>query len=231
MSILDKVVRTEERSLLCTHEESDGRIFFHVSSLENQSNVVIRTADTDCLIIEFGCREKLNPSLKLWLEVGVLSRDNLRFISVDSIYSNLGKNFCKAIPAYHAFTGSDFTASFSRKRKIQPLKKLEKDVQAQIAFGHLGQLDDDPSNDFTKIEKFTCKMYGKKNLEKIDDVRTEIFMEKCKPKTDGDKISCTKKLDASMMLPCERVLLNKIRRTKFVAKIWMSLIEASSPND
>ena len=50
-------------------------------------------------------------------------------------------------------------------------------------------------------------MYGKKNLEKIDDVRTEIFMEKCKPKTDGDKISCTKKLDASMMLPCERVLL------------------------
>ena len=62
-------------------------------------------------------------------------------------------------------------------------------------------------------------MYGKKNLEKIDDVRIEIFMEKCKPKTDGDKISCTKKLDASMMLPCERVLLNKIRRTKFVAKI------------
>ena len=55
-------------------------------------------------------------------------------------------------------------------------------------------------------------MYGKKNFLKIDDVRTEIFMEKTKkPKTDGDKISCTKKLDASMMPLCERVLLNKIR--------------------
>ena len=79
-------------------------------------------------------------------------------------FSNLGKNFCKAFPAYHAFTGSDFTASFSQKGKIRPLKKLEKDVQAQITFGHLRQLDDDHSNDFTEIEKFTCKMYGKKNL-------------------------------------------------------------------
>ena len=86
MSILDKAVRTEERSLLCTHEETDSRIFFHVSSLENQSNVIIRTADTDCLIIGLECRKKLDPSLKIWLEVGVQSRNNLRFISVDSIY-------------------------------------------------------------------------------------------------------------------------------------------------
>ena len=30
MSILDEVVRTEERSLLCTHEKADSPIFFHV---------------------------------------------------------------------------------------------------------------------------------------------------------------------------------------------------------
>ena len=40
-----------------------------------------------------------------------------------------------------------------------------------------------------------------------------------------------KKLDDSMMLPCEHVLPNKIRQTKFVAKIWMSSIEVSPPND
>ena len=33
MSTLDKVVRTEEKPLLCTHEEADSRIFFHFSSL------------------------------------------------------------------------------------------------------------------------------------------------------------------------------------------------------
>ena len=49
--------------------------------------------------------------------------------------------------------GSDFTASFSQKGKIQPVKELEKDVKAQITFEHLGELDDDYSDDFTEIEK------------------------------------------------------------------------------
>ena len=147
------------------------RIFFHVFSVENQSNVLIRTADTDCLIIGFWCPEKLDPSLKIWLEFGVPSKNNIRFISVDSIYSNLGKHFYKALP----------------------LKKSERDVQAQIALGNLAKVDDDQSNDFTETEKFTCKMYRKKILKKIDDVRTEIFMERYKSKTDEDKSSCAKK--------------------------------------
>ena len=75
---------------------------------------------------------------------------------------------------------------------------LEKNVQAQIGFGYLGQLDDDQSKDFAEIEKNTCKMYGKKNLKKIDDVRTEVFMEKYKSKKDGDKISCAKNFDTSI---------------------------------
>ena len=137
-----------------------------VFSLENQSNVVIRIEDTDCLIIGLGCREKLGPSLKIQLEVSVQSRNNLQSISVDSIYSNQAKNICKALPAYHAFTGSEFTTSFNRKGKVQSLNKLEKDVQAHIAFGYSGELVDDQSNDFTEIENFTCKMCGKKNLKK-----------------------------------------------------------------
>ena len=51
-------------------EFSKEEILFQVWSLENQSNVVIRTADTDCLIIGLGCCEKLDPFLKIWLEVG-----------------------------------------------------------------------------------------------------------------------------------------------------------------
>ena len=95
------------------------------------------------------------------------SRNDIRFISTDSICSILGKKFCKTLP----------------------LKKLEKDAQGQNVFGHLGQLDDDHSNGFPEIEKFTCKMYGKKNLKK-NDVRVETFTEKYKPETDRDKISC-----------------------------------------
>ena len=103
-------------------------IFFHASSSEDQSIVVMRKIDTDYLVIRLDYREKLDPSLKIWLKVRVKSRNNLRLINVESIYSNLGKKFCKALRAYRAFTGSQFTGSFNRKGKIQPLKKLEKDV-------------------------------------------------------------------------------------------------------
>ena len=44
------------KSHLCsTHEEVDSEIIFHVTSIEENSNVVIRTADTDVLIIALGC--------------------------------------------------------------------------------------------------------------------------------------------------------------------------------
>ena len=51
----------------------------------------------------------------------------------------------------------------SSKRKVEPLNH-------------------DQSNNFTETEKLTYKHFGlnKKNLEKIDDVRTEAFMEKHK---------------------------------------------------
>ena len=32
---------------------------------------------------------------------------------------------CAALPGFHAFTGSDYTASFSRKGEVRPLALLE----------------------------------------------------------------------------------------------------------
>ena len=67
------------------------------------------------------------------------------------------------------------------------------------------------------------------SLENSSNVRN--FKEKYKPETNGDKIYCAKKRDASMMSPCEHVFLNKIRLSKFAAKICMSSIEALPLND
>ena len=38
-------------------------------------------------------------TLEIWLEAGVQVKNNLRFINVDSIYSELGEALCKALPA------------------------------------------------------------------------------------------------------------------------------------
>ena len=62
-------------------------------------------------------------------------------------------------------------------------------------------------------------MYGKM-------LELTFFWESTSKESDGDKISCAKKLNASMMLPCEHAFLNKV-----CCKISMSSIEGSAPND
>ena len=76
MSILDEVLELK-KGLCYALMKNQKAVFFQVSSLKSQSNFVIRTADTDCFINGSGCRKKLDPSLKIWLEVDVQIRNNL----------------------------------------------------------------------------------------------------------------------------------------------------------
>ena len=107
---MKKVVRTEERSLLCTHEEAD----IHNNHLWKYG-------------WRLGCRVEI-------------TQDLLALI----LYTLIGL----------------------KRLQISSPKKLEKNVQAQIAFGHLGQLDNDQSNDFTEIEKFASKNVRQEKFEK-----------------------------------------------------------------
>ena len=45
--------------------------------------------DTDSLVIVLGCKHFVN-TLEIWLAAGMESKNNLQFITVNSIYSKLG---------------------------------------------------------------------------------------------------------------------------------------------
>ena len=94
--VLNCVVLSDEARLYSSHEEGESRMFFHVSCLaENYSstsdvNVVVRSTDTDGLIIAVGGFQKLmekHQKLKLWLEMGVETKNTLRYVNVNQIYS------------------------------------------------------------------------------------------------------------------------------------------------
>ena len=112
-------------------------MIYHLTILEENSKVIIRTSDKDVLVIAFGCLENIPKSVNLWLEVGLYAKNSLRFIDVRKLFNKLGKDLCRALPAFHVFTGSDYTAAFSRKRKICPVKTLRKDKTAQTVFGDM----------------------------------------------------------------------------------------------
>ena len=137
------------------------------------------------------------------------------------MYHQLGPILCKALPGFHAFTGTDYSAAFSRRGKVTPFKKLQKNLSAQKAFGNLGKEERVSEHDMASIEKFVCAMYGFPQLSLIDAVRLEIFLRKYKVNTKQTNLFA-KKLQSYSFPPCQRVLIEKIKRANFIAAKWIS---------
>ena len=186
------------------------------------------------LVIALGCLEHIPESINLWLEVGLYAKNSLRYIDVRKLFNKLGKDLCRALPAFHVFAGSDYTAAFSRKGKIRPLKTLEKDKTAQTVFGDMGFSDDIQEEEFKVIEKFTCTLYGKPKFNSVNEVRLELFLKKYRPKKKEEVvISCVKKMEGSFLPPCASVLKQKTNRTNHIAgkllSSWTSHPPISNP--
>ena len=197
-----KMSKTEELHLHSTHEEAGSKMIFHLHSLPASSNVVIRTVDTDVLIILLGNMEKLDDVNKnVWLEVGLFTMNTLRYIDVRAIYNKLGCGLCKSLPAFHSFTGCDYTAALNRKGKLRPLRLLEKDVEIHKVFAGMGNSEAVTETQVNENERFTCSLYGRKKLVSVDYVRLDLFFQKYKPKPGKVVISCVKKMDGSSLPP------------------------------
>ena len=97
---------------------------------------------------------------------------------MNELSSTLGTRLCKALPAYHALTGCDYTSSFCRKGKVRPLKLLEKDENLQNAFEKLSTETELHDDTVAEISRFVCLVYGKKMLSDTNKARLEIFLDK-----------------------------------------------------
>ena len=200
-------MKSEEVAYYAKHEEADTRMIYHVGQLPSETNVVVRTADTDVVVIALGCFHQLQDK-RIWMESGIQSKNNLRYISINHIFHQLGEPLCEALPFYHAFTGCDYTSSFDRKGKIKPFKLFKKNPEFQEAFLNLSHSEGIFNDIKSIIESFACQMYGRKKTNSVDQARLEIFVTKYKPKKGYASLNQTqaKKLDSSIMPPCSKAL-------------------------
>ena len=121
-----KITKTEDTRLWCNHEEVVTKILFHVGHLVAPNNVVVRTADTNALIMALANMEKLPADINIWLQMGLHTNNTLRYVNVNKLHQALCNSLCVALPGFNAFTGSGYTASFNHKGKIRPLTLLER---------------------------------------------------------------------------------------------------------
>ncbi|CAH1101783.1 unnamed protein product [Psylliodes chrysocephalus] len=118
------VIKTEEKRLECFHEEADTRMIFHLSKLPSPSNVVIKATDTDVLVILLGNIKKFSKINVCFC--GKTSARKQFCINCNDLASSLRSNLCISLPAFHAFTGCDYSASFYGKGKVTPFNIFKK---------------------------------------------------------------------------------------------------------
>ena len=84
-------------------------------------NCLISISLTDCM-------NHIPTSIKLWLEVELYLKTKLRYVNVNKWYAKIDGPVCKALPAYQAFTVSDFTGLFPflKKGKFVHLNSLRR---------------------------------------------------------------------------------------------------------
>lgn len=181
----------------CNHEEADTRIVVHVLhaiQTDNAKTVLIRTVDTDVIVIligKFHYLTAIQPDLELWVSFGM--GRNFSFISINVICNDLGEARSRSLPVLHALSGCDTTSTFygKSKKSVWHTWELYPEITPTLQF-----LADNPfyqltvdSDHFKCLERFTVILYDKLSpLDAINKARMEIF---CKNNRAMDKLPPT----------------------------------------
>ncbi len=105
--------------LLCDHEEADTRMCIHVKHAlqAGARKILVRTVDTDVIVILVGIFFDLHntyPDMHIWVGFGTGKHFMYYYVN-DILCQKLGKERSRALPFFHAVTGSDTTSQFFGK--------------------------------------------------------------------------------------------------------------------
>ena len=138
----------------------------------------------------------------------------------------LGPLLCESLPAFHAFTGCDYTSAFVRIGKKRPFAKLEKSKDTQRVFASLGSEKGVTATNRKSLQTFTASMYGAKQNESwmpLNKYRHKVFQKAYGPKaTAKNPLEKLKGLDSSGLPPCESELTTHVNRSAFIATMWVN---------
>jgi len=87
-------------------------------------NIIVRASETDIATILLYHSPPFTATLLM--DTGTNARNTRRYINFTAVGEVMGALMCKSLPAFHAFTGCNYTSAFVRKGKKRPFAKLEK---------------------------------------------------------------------------------------------------------
>ena len=206
---------------LCSdHEEADTRVILHcihASRMSEQTTpIVVRSPDTDVLILLLSYASSV--SQPLYLDTGFGNKR--RMVDVKAIAKVLGPELCAVLPAYHAFTGCDYTSAFLRKGKVKPFQILQRHPHIIKAFKDLGGTASINAVQLPPLEQFVCAVYGRPLCSNVNEVRYKLFQARYDVNCNNNSISVPNGVDLCLIPPCRNSLEVHIMRSNYVAYMW-----------
>ena len=88
-------------------------MLLHVSHAANHGHhkILIKTVDTDVVVLAVSVAQGLLPEDELWLAFG--TGKSFRYLAAHEIAAGLGPEKAQAFPMFHALTGCDTASSFA----------------------------------------------------------------------------------------------------------------------
>ena len=118
LTLSNKSINLDEL-MPCNHEDADSRIFTQAihAAKENRKSLLIKACDTDILVITISTFEVLSKAgiQDCWLEFG--RGQSIRWLPIHDLALELGREKCKGLLFFHAFTGCDAVSAFRGRGK------------------------------------------------------------------------------------------------------------------
>ena len=152
------------------------------------------------------------------MEVGLITNNNLKYININLLAENLGMQLCKALPAFHAFTGCDYFPAFVGRGKKRPLSILLTYTDVQLTLSEIGENENVTDESVKGLETFASMVYNKNKCTSTDDAIFESFLQAYKPKTNSKHLlKVIHGTDGSSFPPCFKILHQHILRTNYIS--------------
>lgn len=199
-----------------SQEETDSRVILYVNYARSQRYdfVRVKSPDSDVFFILLHYAASVD-GITILFDTGTGNKQ--RLINVSKIAADFGQEKSTALMALHAYSGCDSTSAFRGIGKIKPVKTLLRLPQYIPILNKLGDTWDLPEELNNQLDSFTCAMYGRGKVSRVDDLRLLRINELC-AKENRHLPSCN--VDMASIPPCKRSLTQHIRRVNHQVGIW-----------
>lgn len=209
----------DDHELYSEHDEADTRMVFHAIRLSsNYDRIIIRSDDTDVLIIllYFCSVGKLAAQVFMHAGHSGQTTNRERYIPVTQLVETLGNAFIQCLPALHAITGCDTTSSTYMIGKKKAYTKLKQNMDILKDLRHFGE---GYSFDVNCATKLMLTLYGQRKRD---------TGEYCSTLNELRYILATQTdMAAAQLPPTDDAFKQHVMRAAFQTAIWKSCDLAS----